>query len=140
MRRVSATANIGCCVPPLPGPTRSPISALRAVTTPAKGARTTAKDFIASSRPSAACASRTAATFTARSPFFSSASCFETEAVVSRSFQRTAVLRARPAWALALASAARASTICWSSSGVSIVPSGVPAPTVAPISFDQPRT
>jgi hypothetical protein len=41
MRLVSATVNIGCWVV-APGPTRSPMSVVRWVTTPAKGARTVA--------------------------------------------------------------------------------------------------
>ena len=64
------------------------MSVLRAVTTPSKGASTRLKDSNSFNRATFCCAESAEARLAAASPALSSASCFETDCVLSKSCQR----------------------------------------------------
>src|SRR5881628_1972950 len=85
---------------------RSPTSTARMVTVPAKGATTRWNETNSSSRRILARLASTLAAAVSRAAAFSAASCSDTDAVFSSSFQRSSVVWAR--WRLAWASEFRA--------------------------------
>ena len=107
MRSLCVSAMRNSSVPALwPALINAPMSVLRAVMTPVKGATTRLNDSSSRSRDTLAAAESAAAFFAAASPAFSSASCLETDSVASNPCQRTLVLLDRASLARAVARSA----------------------------------
>ena len=118
---MSDTANSGSPLVAGPALTSAPISAVRLVTTPSKGATIWAKSFHRQQPVEIGLGRLGGAGLAGQIFVFSSASCLETASSGNRLFQRSAVT-ADSFWAdCAAPRSARAWLICWSSSGVSMV-------------------